>query len=157
LSSQKQYFTLKTYDLAKQAALKGNHPFGALATLDDKIIASATNLVITQNDSTKHAELILASFLSQNHPRSMIEHMTIYCSTEPCTMCAAALFWIGCRHIIFGCSVDALSRHTSKSFSVSVRESLCVVANKVKIEGPILENEGEEIHMNFWHRFGGKK
>lgn len=152
MSSQNEFFIQKTYDLAMQSALNGNHPFGAIATLDDHIIATAGNLVISDNDSTKHAELNLASFLSKNFPRSDIKRMTIYCSTEPCTMCAGALFWIGCRHIVFGCSIFALGKHTTKSFNVAIRNSLSSVLSKVKIEGPLLENEGEQIHMKFWKK-----
>lgn len=157
MSTQDQRIIQQTYDLAKRAASQGDHPFGALATLDGQVIATARNRVVSENDGTKHAELLLASLLSQKFPRDSIERMTIYCSTEPCTMCAGAFFWIGCRHIVFGCSIHALGRFTTNSFGVAIRDSLSAVLSKIKIEGPLLENEGAEIHGHFWNQFGGKK
>lgn len=152
-----QKYIAHTYQLAEEAVKNGDHPFGALAVDDDSIVATALNQVVTENDGTKHAELNLASLLSRNFPRSAIERMTIYCSTEPCVMCAGALFWIGCRHIVYGCSTQTLGRHTTESFSVAVRDALASVTSQMKIEGPVNERDGNLIHSKFWHQFGGKK
>jgi tRNA(Arg) A34 adenosine deaminase TadA len=150
-------FIRHTYQLALKASEAGDHPFAAIAVRNQQIVASALNQVVTQNDSTQHAELKLASFLSKNFSRQEIETMTVYASTEPCVMCAGALFWTGVRNIVFGCSIDALGKYTRRSFSVSLRDSLVSVLNVIKIEGPVLETEGEKIHMNFWNLFRGKK
>jgi tRNA(Arg) A34 adenosine deaminase TadA len=153
MSDKHQIFIQKTYELAKNAVRAGNHPFGALATLNQEVIALAQNNVVTANDNTKHAELNLASMLSQTFPKSTISKMIIYCSNEPCPMCAGALFWVGCRHIVYGCSVETLDQYTSKAFSVKVCDSLSSVRSRVKIEGPLAEKEGDEIHKNFWPQF----
>ena len=93
-----------SYNLADEAAREGNHPFGALAVENGQIIATAKNSVVLECDNTRHAELNLVSYLSRNFSRDYIQKLTLYCSTEPCTMCAGALFWVGCRHIVYGCS-----------------------------------------------------
>lgn len=157
LLDQDEIYIRRTYDLAKLAVSKGNHPFAAIAVYEGGIVATAQNEVVTHNDSTKHAELRLASKLSRTFPKSMIEKMVIYTSTEPCVMCAGALYWSGCRNIIFGCSAEALGKFTSKSFCVHVRKSLELVLHKIKIKGPLLEQDGEEIHKTFWNHYGGKK
>jgi tRNA(Arg) A34 adenosine deaminase TadA len=156
LSNQRIYFIRETYKLAGQSIKEGNHPFAAIAVSEGEVVASALNQVVLQNDSTKHAELNLASHLSQNFTRQEIARMIVYSSTEPCPMCASALFWMGCRNIVYGCSTEALGRHTTKSLSVSIRQSLASVSQVMNIEGPILEDEGEVLHRNFWNTFGGK-
>lgn len=136
---------------------EGNHPFAALAVYEGQIVASALNQVVIQNDSTRHAELNLASHLSRTFSRQTIEQMTVYSSTEPCVMCAGALFWIGCRKIVFGCSAETLGRCTTKSLSIGIRQSHSSVSHEMNIEGPVLESEGEALHKSFWRNFGGKK
>ena len=50
------FFIREAINLAKKAVKSGNHPFGALLVLDNEIILTAENKVVTENDCTKHAE-----------------------------------------------------------------------------------------------------
>jgi len=83
----------RTYQLAQSAQEKGNHPFGALLVMDNKVVFTAENTVMTNNDVTRHAELNLVSKVTQELDPESLSHGVLYSSTEPCAMCTGAIFW----------------------------------------------------------------
>jgi len=140
----------KTYQLAKSAQAKGNHPFGALLVLDGRVVATAENTVITEKDITRHAELNLVSEASKEMDLESISRSILYTSTEPCAMCAGAIFWAGISHVVYGCSVALLGEIAGGAFVVPCRDLFQYGDREIKVGGPVLEAEGAEIHRNFW-------
>jgi tRNA(Arg) A34 adenosine deaminase TadA len=140
----------KTYRLAESAVEKGNHPFGALLVIDDKIGLTAENTVITDNDVTRHAELNLVSRASQELDSESLKNSILYASTEPCAMCTGAIFWAGISKIVYGCSAKKLGEIAGGSFVVPSRDLFKYGNRKTNVIGPILEKEGTEIHQKFW-------
>ncbi|RLC57863.1 MAG: nucleoside deaminase [Candidatus Cloacimonadota bacterium] len=149
MKSSEDYIT-KTYELAKHAQAKGNHPFGALLVIDGKIVLTAENTVITDNDITKHAELNLVSAASRKFDAESLSRSVLYTSTEPCAMCTGAIFWAGIPTIVYGCSAEKLGEIAGGSFVVPSRELLRYGKRKIEVIGPILEKDGSKIHQNFW-------
>jgi guanine deaminase len=93
--------------LAVEEARKGlnsNHggPFGAVIVKDGALIAYAHNEVLGTNDPTAHAEILAirkACALLESYDLSDCE---IYCTSEPCPMCFAALHWSRLKKLYFG-------------------------------------------------------
>ena len=54
-------FVRQAIELARQARLAGNHPFGALLIVDGEVVLTAQNTVTTDRDPTAHAETNLVS------------------------------------------------------------------------------------------------
>ncbi len=54
--STHEHLARQAIDLARQARLAGNHPFGALFSIDDEVVLTAHNTVTTDRDPTAHAE-----------------------------------------------------------------------------------------------------
>jgi tRNA(Arg) A34 adenosine deaminase TadA len=54
-------FARRAIELAREARLAGNHPFGALLVVDGKITLTAQNTVATDRDPTAHAETNLVA------------------------------------------------------------------------------------------------
>lgn len=139
-----------TYQMARVAISRGNHPFAALLVIDEEIVLTSENSVITDNDVTQHAELKLVSKASRSYNTKQLSKATLYTSTEPCAMCSGAIFWSGIGEIVFGCSAETLAKYATGSFVVPSRELLSHGNRNLKIIGPILENDGSEIHKSFW-------
>ena len=55
-----------------------------------------------------HAELNLVRLALVELGRDVLAGCTLYTSTEPCAMCAGAIYWARIPEIVFGCSVDGL-------------------------------------------------
>ena len=143
-------FIKTTYQLAKSAQEKGNHPFGALLVLDNRVVFMAENSVITDHDITRHAELNLISKVTQELDLEALSQSILYTSTEPCAMCTGAIFWAGISTIVYGCSAIVLGDITGGSFVVPCREILKYGKRPVSVVGPVLEDQGADIHRNFW-------
>ena len=90
-------------DVARRSRDKGNHPFGAvLADGRGRILLEAENTVVTELDCTGHAELNLMRQASKKYDRDILANCTVYTSTEPCPMCAGAIFWGNVRRVVYG-------------------------------------------------------
>jgi len=140
----------RTFALAESAQEKGNHPFGALLVIDQAVVLTAENTVITGNDITRHAELNLVSVASQKFDSDALSLATLYTSTEPCAMCTGAIFWSGISKIVYGCSAGRLGEIAGGAFVVPCRDLLRFGKRVINVLGPILEDQGAAIHQNFW-------
>ena len=148
--TEHEAYIKKTYQLAICAQEKGNHPFGALLVLDGKIALTAENTIHTDKDITRHAELNLVSKATGELEQESLAGSILYTSTEPCAMCTGAIFWSGISTIVYGCSAARLGEITGGTFLVPCRELLKYGNREVNVMGPLLEDEGTEIHRNFW-------
>ena len=87
---------------AEKAAARGEVPVGAVAVIENRIIARAHNLREAKNDPLGHAEIYLLSKASKKLKRWRLSDVTLYVSLEPCLMCMGAMIQarIGC--LVFG-------------------------------------------------------
>ena len=144
-------FLRRSIELSESAANKGNHPFGALIVLNGKILLEGENMVCTNNDITQHAELNLISEASRTLSQSELKNSTIFSSSEPCAMCAGAIYWSGIRKIVFGCSAKTIGIAANESFTVARRSIFALSGENFEIHGPLLEEEASLIHKKFWN------
>lgn len=76
-------------------------PFGAIITMDGKIIGRGHNTVLLSNDPTAHAEVNAirdaCGLLKSPHLTGAV----IYSNFEPCPMCLAAIYWADIRSLYF--------------------------------------------------------
>ena len=99
-----ELFIRQCYDLARQAIANGDHPFGALLVRDGEVVLTAVNTVHSNRDVTQHAEFNLVSHAGRLLGYTALAESILYTSTEPCAMCAGAIFWAGIPTIVYGCS-----------------------------------------------------
>ncbi len=143
-------FVRQCYDLARQAAANGDHPFGALLVKNGEVVLTAVNTVHSNRDVTQHAELNLVSQAGRLLGYKALSTCTLYTSTEPCAMCTGAIFWAGISTLVYGCSAKSLGQIAGNTFIVPSRQLLARATRSVTVVGPVLEAEGVEIHQAFW-------
>ncbi|MGE5486851.1 MAG: tRNA adenosine(34) deaminase TadA [bacterium] len=88
--------------LAAAAATAGEVPVGAVVTLDGRIIGRGRNSPIRLNDPTAHAEMLALREAAASARNYRLEDATLYCTLEPCAMCAGALVAARIRRLVFG-------------------------------------------------------
>ena len=93
---------------AVKAKDKGDLPFGAVVVCDGKIIARNHSQETSRSDVTAHAELQAVHEASKFLGRINLSDCVIYCSNEPCIMCAAALFQAKIEQVVIGALRDDL-------------------------------------------------
>jgi tRNA(Arg) A34 adenosine deaminase TadA len=142
--------------LARSARDHGNHPFGALlVSAEDQVLAEAENSVVTSRDCTGHAELNLVRLASTKHDQDALEGSTLYTSTEPCAMCAGAIYWSGIRKVVYGLSEDRLysltgADRSSEAMRLPCRVLFASCGRSIAVDGPALDAEAAEVHLGFW-------
>lgn len=76
---------------AEAAMHHGDVPVGAIAVRDNRIIATGRNQRELDNDPTAHAEVLAMRVAAQVIGHWRLEDVTLYCTLEPCPMCAGAM------------------------------------------------------------------
>jgi len=147
----------RAIDLAALARAHGNHPFGALlADPEGNILAEAENTVITDHDVTGHAETNLVRIVSRTLPAHVLATATLYTSTEPCAMCAGAIYWAGIARVVFGLSEAGLAQMTgadpeNPTLDLPARTVLGAGQRAIEVSGPLLVAEAAAVHAGFWN------
>jgi tRNA(Arg) A34 adenosine deaminase TadA len=142
-------------EIARKARNKGNHPFGALLVDEaGNIVLEAENTVVTERDCTGHAETNLMRKASAQYDGEFLAKCTIYTSTEPCPMCAGAIFWANVRRVVYGLSEESLYEiidwDSEDILYLPCREIFQKGQKQIEVVGPVLEDEAREVHMGFW-------
>ena len=145
-------FVRRCFELARQAVEAGNHPFGALLTREDTVLLEDRNTVGTDG-VTGHAELNLVRRALAEIGRDALTECTLYTSTEPCAMCAGAIYWARIPRVVFGCSVEGLASVTEGTLVMPCREVFARSDRRVAVTGPVLPEDALDVHREFWpHR-----
>lgn len=143
-------FIRRSIELAEQAMAKGNQPFGACLVKDGEVILTAENTIHSNHDKTQHAEANLASRASQTFDPETLGQATLYTSTEPCAMCAGAIFWAGIGRVVYGCSQEAFAAYAGKAIDIPCRLVFSYSHRPIEVVGPVLEEEALRVHQQYW-------
>lgn len=89
-------------DLAAQAFEEEEVPVGAVIVHRDRIIGTGYNQREQLRDPTAHAEMIAMTQAAEELGTWRLEDCTLYCTLEPCPMCAGAIVQARIPQVIFG-------------------------------------------------------
>jgi tRNA(adenine34) deaminase len=89
--------------LAKEAAIKGDVPVGALVADDaGTIVGMGANLREQENDPTAHAEIVAIRNAANKIGSYRLDDLTMVVTLEPCGMCAGAIAQSRIKRLVFG-------------------------------------------------------
>ena len=89
--------------LAKEAAIKGDVPVGALVVDDaGTIFGQGANLREQDNDPTAHAEIVSIRNAAKELGNYRLDDLTMVVTLEPCGMCAGAIAQSRIKRLVFG-------------------------------------------------------
>ncbi|MGW3075693.1 MULTISPECIES: nucleoside deaminase [unclassified Kitasatospora] len=147
---------LTAIDLAASARAHGNHPFGALLTdLDGGVLLTAENTVLTDHDVTAHAETNLVRQACRTLAPHLLNGTVLYSSTEPCAMCAGAIYWSGIRQVVYALSASDLNAIAGVDpdepvLDLPCRQVFAAGGSTVAVSGPHLFEEASAVHTGYW-------
>jgi tRNA(adenine34) deaminase len=87
---------------ARQAALLGEVPVGAVVVRAGEVLSQAHNLRETKHRPTAHAELLAIEAASERLGSWRLEDCILYVTLEPCTMCWGAVVLARVAAVYFG-------------------------------------------------------
>lgn len=114
---------------ARRGADEGEEPIGAVAVLDDAMIARDHDRSVHQGDPTAHAVLLTLQATARKLGTRRLSEVTIFTTHEPCAMCTGALVETRVRSLVFAIpdpergaagSVVQLARHPALDHQLSV-------------------------------------
>jgi tRNA(adenine34) deaminase len=97
-----EQYMREALNLARMASSADEVPVGALIVLNGEIIAGAGNSPIASNDPTGHAEINAIRQAALRVDNYRLENADLFCTLEPCAMCAGAIVHARIRRLIFG-------------------------------------------------------
>ena len=89
-------------DLARQAWAAGEVPVGAVVVKDGEIVGRGFNAPISRHDPSAHAEIQALRDAATRLGNYRLTGATLYCTLEPCVMCAGALVAARIQRLVFG-------------------------------------------------------
>ena len=132
--------------IAKKAADNGEVPVGSLVVQDGKIIASAHNLVETENDPTAHGEIVAIRAACRILQTPRLVGCDLFVTLEPCAMCATAISLARIRRLYFG-AYDQKGGGVENGARIF---SQITCHHTPEIYGGIYENECADLLKNFF-------
>lgn len=142
-------------ELAQQARDRGDHPFGSVVVTADGRVVEGLNSVVTRRDPTGHAETNVVREAAARLEPDELAASTLYTSTEPCAMCAGAIYWSGIPRVVFALSESGLARIVAEQEGVPTmrlpcREVFARGGRAVAVAGPADLPEAVAVHDGFW-------
>ena len=133
--------------LAKEAAIKGDVPVGALVVDDSgNVIGQGANLREQENDPTAHAEIVAIRNAANKIGNYRLDDLTMVVTLEPCGMCAGAITQSRIKRLIFG-SFDEKYGAVGSVWDL-LRDSRA--NHKPEVIGGLLEQESSFILEKFF-------
>ena len=102
---------------ARQAAVRGEVPVGAVVLYDGRVVARRGNEREATNDPTAHAELLALRDAAAALGTWRLEECTLVSTLEPCIMCAGALLNARVGRLVYG-AADLKAGATASLYNV---------------------------------------
>jgi tRNA(adenine34) deaminase len=132
--------------LAQQAAAAGEVPVGAVVVAGGEIVGRGFNSPIGRRDPTAHAEILALREAATRLGNYRLEGATLYCTLEPCVMCAGALVTARVERLVFGAR-DLRFGGVRSKFQAADSELL---NHRVEIVEGVLAPECVELLQSFF-------
>jgi tRNA(adenine34) deaminase len=132
--------------LAREGAAAGEVPVGAVVQRDGAILGRGWNGPIARHDPTAHAEILALRAAAESIGNYRLEGATLYCTLEPCVMCAGALVASRVARLVFGAR-DLRFGGVRSKFQVADSD---VLNHRVEIVEGVLGAECVELLREFF-------
>jgi tRNA(Arg) A34 adenosine deaminase TadA len=153
-----EHFLRRSFDVARRAMTRGNHPFGAILVDQNRnVLIETENGYMPAHDGTGHAERLLATQACTTLGADVLRNATLYSSAEPCAMCAGAIYWAGIGRVVYGLSERRLRAATGNhpenpTLDLPCREVFRRGQRTTEVVGPLLEDEAAALHAGVWDK-----
>lgn len=132
--------------LAREAELAGEVPVGAVVVEGGRVLGRGRNSPISSNDPTAHAEIVALRQAAAAAGNYRLERATLYCTIEPCVMCAGAIVAARIARVVFGAR-DLRFGGVRSKFRLADAE---VLNHRAEIAEGVLGAECAEILQRFF-------
>ncbi|NLS78190.1 MAG: tRNA adenosine(34) deaminase TadA [Chloroflexi bacterium] len=133
---------------AQAAADAGDVPVGAVAVWRGEVIGAGRNRKEEWGDPTAHAEMLALRAAAQSRGSWRLSEVTLYCTLEPCAMCAGAIIQARIPRLVYGVA----DPKTGAAGSVVDLLHTPFLNHRVEVVAGVLADEIEELMARFFRR-----
>lgn len=133
-------------DEARAAGLKGEVPVGCVVVREGRVIGRAHNLRETLGDPTAHAEIMALREAAEAVDGWRLDGAAVYCTVEPCAMCAGALVNARVARLVYGVA-DPKGGACESVFAIPTDPRL---NHRVAVRGGCLADEALALLRGFF-------
>ncbi len=137
-------------ELARQGETAGEVPVGAVVIVGGEMAGCGWNAPVARHDPTAHAEMTALRLAAARAGNYRLAGATLYCTLEPCVMCAGALVAARVERLVFGAR-DLRFGGVRSKFRVADSELL---NHRVEVTEGVLGAECVELLQRF---FGARR
>jgi tRNA(adenine34) deaminase len=133
---------------ARRGAEEGESPIGAVAVIDDAMIARDHDRCALSEDPTAHAVLLTIQAAARKLGPRRLAEATIFTTHEPCAMCVGALVESRVRALVFAIADPergAAGRVVPLARAPALGHQLSVVSGVREAEARRLETESASV------------
>ncbi|QSH40401.1 tRNA adenosine(34) deaminase TadA [Lentisphaerota bacterium ZTH] len=143
-----EHFMRRALAQAEIAFDAGEVPVGAVAVMNDRIIARASNQVELLKDATAHAEILVITEAARAIGDWRLDNVDIYVTKEPCAMCAGAMVNSRVRRVIYGMPDPRTGACGSAMDITGFKQMLW----NVEVKSGVLEHECRCLVQDFFRK-----
>lgn len=140
------YYMGLALEEAKKAFAEDEVPVGAVIVYQGVVIASARNQVETLKDATAHAEILCIRKASLHLENWRLKEAILYCTLEPCSMCAGALLLSRVDTLVWGAPDHRHGAHGSWMNMLDLKHP----THTMNIRQGILKEECSQLMKEFF-------
>jgi len=133
---------------AKIALAFGDAPVGAIVVKNGAVIGRGRNQREEKNDPAGHAEIIALRDAAAQIGSWRLDECSLYCTLEPCVMCAGALVAARIEHLYYG-APDPKAGGIESLYQIAEDARL---NHQVLVHSGILREACEELLKDFFER-----
>ncbi|MCY4147502.1 MAG: tRNA adenosine(34) deaminase TadA [Chloroflexi bacterium] len=134
---------------AAERALETNDvPVGAVAVWRGKVIGRGWNRREADHDPTAHAEIIALREAALNIGSWRLDDVTLYCTLEPCAMCAGAMVLARLPRLVYAAS-DPKAGAAGSLLDITRHPRL---NHRVQVQGGVLAAESAGMIRGFFRK-----
>lgn len=136
-------------DAAREAHARGDWPTGAVLVKDGIVLGHGQNRQNSRADPLLHAETDAIHAAVASHGSDAVRGATLYCTMEPCPMCAGALKLAGVSRLVLALRHARLRRVDLGTYTI---EDFCAMTGfALALRDGVLEEDYLALRL----RWGG--
>lgn len=137
----------RALDLAREAALDGEVPVGAVLLNDEGVVvAEGRNRIEQLHNATAHAEMLALHAASESRDDWRLGGHTLVVTLEPCAMCAMAAVWSRIERIVYG-AADPKAGAAWSLYNIPQDKRL---NHRIEMEAGVLAEEAAALLEDFF-------
>ena len=131
---------------ARESAVSGEVPIGAVLVHEGRILARAGNRTIRDCDPTAHAEIVVLREAARIIGNYRLADTTLYVTIEPCSMCAGAMIQARVARLVYG-AAEPRGGAVQSCFEVLSHPD---VNHRVQVTSGVLASDCSDVIQSFF-------